>query len=421
MRSSHAVVSNFASTFHIANTPALRTIALISLEQTNGTSVEKNKESRSSVVRTRGPARNHDLQGLFEVEDQKSPVSEQNGANQPNSVDPSAPERDSSTTSNSAVFPRDSEAAKPAEPIRSLQLTQETKKSISVNTPNATPVHHSNTAPYLGSVHSYMNDWENAPSSDIYTPPPDLRPWGSEDAPSWDDAANTKSNGDQIEKAAHRNSSRDETRKSSDTSERASIGKLDHQHHGKGAAGYPTGRKAKQISRQSLPPLRAPGDVPDFIPKSGQATSSTLLESKYSSPSGKISTPESASNATVAINRHGQRIDLPLPRPSPDERARYDSRWHAEKLCNDHHLRGECSNRDCKFDHEPIDEGIRLALKTAARNIPCKTGTGCRRQNCHRGHRCPHQLNSGGCKNKQCAFSARGMHSVEDVTIDRIV
>jgi hypothetical protein len=219
MRSSHAVVSNFASTFHIANTPALRTIALISLEQTNGTSVEKNKESRSSVVRTRGPARNHDLQGLFEVEDQKSPVSEQNGANQPNSVDPSAPERDSSTTSNSAVFPRDSEAAKPAEPIRSLQLTQETKKSISVNTPNATPVHHSNTAPYLGSVHSYMNDWENAPSSDIYTPPPDLRPWGSEDAPSWDDAANTKSNGDQIEKAAHRNSSRDETRKSSDTSE----------------------------------------------------------------------------------------------------------------------------------------------------------------------------------------------------------
>jgi hypothetical protein len=65
MRSSHAVVGKFASTFHFANTPALRTIALISLEHANGTSVEKDGESPSSVVRTRVSTRNHDLHGLF--------------------------------------------------------------------------------------------------------------------------------------------------------------------------------------------------------------------------------------------------------------------------------------------------------------------------------------------------------------------
>jgi hypothetical protein len=421
MRSLHAVVGNFASAFHVASTPALRTIALISLEHTNGTSVEKNEESRSSVVRTRISNRNHELQGLFEVEDQGSPVTEQDGVNQSNGIDPTVRERDSSTTSNTAAISRDGEVAEPPERIQSPRQAQETKNSINVTTPHATPVHHSNTAPYLGSVHSYMNDWESAPSSDIYTPPPDLRPWDSEHVPSWDAVANTNSNGNRTEKAPNRTSEREATRKSSDTPDRTSGGKLDHQHHGKGASSCTICRKAKQSPKQSLLPLRYPRDTPEFIYNSGGVVSSGLLESKFSASSGKTSAPQPAGNAVVAVNRHGQRIDLPLQRPSADDQARYEARWHVQKLCNDHHLRGECSSRECKFDHSPIDEGVRTALRVFARSIACKNGTACRRQNCSSGHHCPYRLNSGVCTNKQCAFLARGMHSVDELTVDRFV
>jgi hypothetical protein len=426
MRSSRAVAGNFASAFHVVNTPALSTIALISLEHANSTSVEKNEESRSSVIRTRISNRNHDLQGLFEVEDRGSPVTEQDGVDQSNGIDPTAPERDSSTTSNNAAVPRDGEAPGPPERTQSPQMLQETKNSIKVTMPPAKPVYHSNTAPYLGSVHSYMNEWESAPSSDIYTPPPDLRPWDSEDVPSWDAVANantnTNTNDNRTEKAPNRTSSREATRKGSDTPERTAGGKYDHPHHGKGASSCPICRKAKQSPKQALPPLRySAKDTPEFIPTGVGVASSGLLESKFSSPSGKPSTPQPAGNANVAVNRHGQRIDLPLQRPSADDQARYDSRWHAQKLCNDHHLRGECSNQNCKFDHSPIDEGLRMALRIFARNIACKNGTGCRRQNCPNGHHCPYQLNGGRCTNKQCVFLAKGMHKVDELTVEKFV
>lgn len=419
MRSAHAVVGKFAIAFHFANTPALATIALISLEHANGISVERDGESHSSVVRTKVATRNHDLSGLFEVDDREIPVTKRNEVKQANEVDPTVRERDSSTTSSNAAVSRDGEATGPVKPPR---LEQETKMSTDITMPPpAAQVHHSNTAPYLGSVHSYMNDWENAPSSDMYTPPPDFRPWGSEDVPSWGDAADTKSDGNRTEKAANRTSSREATRKSLDTPERASGGTHDHQHHGQGAYSRPDFRKAKERPEKSLPPLRDSGDVSDFIPKSGRVMSGTLLESKFSVSSGTTSAPHSTSSEMVAINRQGQRIDPPLPRPSADDQARYDSRWRAKKLCNDHHLRGDCSNQDCKFDHNPIDEGVRLALRISARTIHCRNGTGCRRQNCSHGHHCPYRLSPGGCKKGQCAFNAKGMHKVDDLTIHRLV
>jgi hypothetical protein len=394
---------------------------LISLEHANGTIGEKNEESRSSVTRTRFLARNHDLHGLFEVEDQDSPATEQSEVNKSSGIDSTAQKRDSSTTSSTAVVPRNGETADPSPPVKS-PLTQEAKNPISVPSPNnVTPVQHSNTAPFLGPVHSYMNEWESAPSADIYTAPPDLRPWGSEDGPSWEDASNNGCNGKSIAKTSDRSASREASRKSSDAFEKASLGKPNHQNSGKGAASGPVVRKAKQTPRQSFPPPPSPKEVTEFIPQSGPGISSGLSELKYPSPSSQPLTPQSASNATVAVNRHGQRIDLPLPRPSAEEQARFDSRWHTKKLCNDHHLRGECSSRDCKFDHRPIDEGVRLALKISARKIPCKIGPGCRRRDCPNGHHCPYQLNSGGCTNKQCTFHARGMHKVDDLKMNGFV
>src|SRR4051812_14607624 len=124
MKSSNAVIGRLASAFHVASTPALTTIPLISLEHANGAIGEKNEESRSSVTRTRFLARNHDLHGLFEVEDQDSPATEQSEVNKSSGIDSTAQKRDSSTTSSTAVVPRNGETADPSPPVKS-PLTQE--------------------------------------------------------------------------------------------------------------------------------------------------------------------------------------------------------------------------------------------------------------------------------------------------------
>lgn len=421
MRSSHAVVGKFASAFHVANTPALRTTALISLEHTNGNAGEENGESRSSVDRTRISTKNHELHGLFEVEHQDSPVDDRDGANKPSATYPSAPEHDSSTTSTNPAISRNGGPTEPPKPIQSPMLSQEMKPSANLTTPHAIPAPNSKTAPYLGSVHSYMNDWESAPSLDIYTPPPDLRPWGSEDIPSGEDGANTKSPGDGTEKPPSRTASRETTVTTSGTPERGHSGKLDHQHHGKGAAGCGLCRPGKQNPKQPVPPQSNLRHVPELTHKGGRGAPDAVSQSKHSSPSNKASAPTSPSLAAVAINRQGQRIDLPLPRPTADDQARYDARWHTKKLCNKHLLCGDCRTQDCKFDHNPIDEGVRRALRISARSIPCKNGPGCRRQDCPNGHHCPNRVNSGSCTNKQCPFKAKGMHNVDDFKVDRLV
>ena len=417
MRSSHAVVSKLASGFHVANTPALRTIALISLEHVNAAKVEKIEGPSPSVIRTRLPSRNRDLQGLFEVDDQDSPATGQDGPDLPNGIDPVLRKFDSSTTSGTAAVPNNGTAAKPLEPVKSPPLTQ---KVQGVPSPKPAPVRNSNTASYLAPVHSYMNEWENAPSADMYTPPPDLRPWGSEDTPSLENVSKGKSNSGQTAKRVNRTASREATSRISDAAEQNSIGKLDRQHVGKGATRSPTGGKARQNLGQSPPPRHNSKEIPEFVPRTSWTASSGLLGSKFSSPSMETFGPQSSESGTVAINRHGERVDLPLSRPSAEDQARFDSRWQSVKLCNDHHLRGECRAQNCKFDHDPIDEGMRLALRVSARKISCKLGTECRRADCTCGHHCPYRLKSR-CTNKQCPFLARGMHKVDDLNVDKFV
>ena len=417
MRSSYAVVSKLASGFHVASTPALRTIALISLEHVNATKVEKAEGSSPSVIRSRLPSRNRDLHGLFEVDDQDSPTTGQDGVPPPNSMDPVLQEFDSSTTSGTAAVPSNGMAAQPLEPVKSPPPTQ---KAQGFPSPKPAPVRHSNTAPYLAPVHSYMNEWENAPSADMYTPPPDLRPWGSEDTPYLDNISKSKSNGGQTAKRVNQTASREAISRTSDAAEQNSIGKLDRQHAGKSTTSSPTGGKARQILGQSPPPRRNPKEIAEFVPRTSWTASSGLLGSKFSSPSTETFSPQSSKSGTVAINRHGERIDLPLSRPSAEDQARFDSRWQSVKLCNDYHLRGGCGAQHCKFDHDPIDEGVRLALRVSARKISCKLGTQCRRADCTCGHHCPYRLNSR-CTNKQCPFLARGMHKVDDLTVDKLV
>jgi hypothetical protein len=206
-----------------------------------------------------------------------------------------------------------------------------------------------------------------------------------------------------------------------DASERVYSGKLDHQHHGKGSPGYPIHRSLKQSPKPLSPSQSNPRHVPELSPNGSRVASGTLLQSKYSSPSNMTSTPTPSNIVALAINKLGQRIDLPLERPAAEDQVRYEARWRAKKLCNEYHLCGMCRNQDCRFDHNPIDEGIRLALRISARQIPCKHGQVCRRQDCPNGHHCPYSVSPGGCTNRACPFRVKGMHNVDDLQMDKAV
>ena len=417
LRSSHAVVGKFASAFQVANTPALRTIALISLERGNATTIENIEESSPSVIRIQRPSRDRDLHSIFAVENPDSPVNGQGGLNAPIGVDSPALDFDSSTTSGNVAIALIGNRAEPPQPIKSPTLTQGAQKLLS---PNPTAAHKPKITSSQKPVHSFMNDWENAPSTDMYTPPPDHRPWGSEDAPSWDNATESMSSSVYVANRANGSTSREATGRGSAASQKSSVSKSDRRDAGKRLTSSQTGGRARQDWGQSSVPLRSPREVPEFILQNSQAMSAGLLESKFSSPSREITNPQPQIGG-VAVNRNGQRIDLPLPQPSAEDKARFKSRMQVSRPCNTFHIWGDCKANHCKYDHDPIDEGVRLALVVGARLLPCKSGTDCRRLDCYLGHLCPHRFDPAGCIDKSCPFFAKGMHDVDDLTVDKFV
>ncbi|RMZ88580.1 hypothetical protein DV736_g4189, partial [Chaetothyriales sp. CBS 134916] len=122
----------------------------------------------------------------------------------------------------------------------------------------------------------------------------------------------------------------------------------------------------------------------------------------------------------IALNRARQRIDLRLPEPSSEDWARFHARTKVQKLCNEHHLRSECHEKRCKYDHRDIDAGVLLALRHNGRRLPCIVGSGCLRHDCFNGHRCPYIDLPGGCRKKDCLFRKNGLH-IQDSNVVEII
>ena len=124
---------------------------------------------------------------------------------------------------------------------------------------------------------------------------------------------------------------------------------------------------------------------------------------------------------TVACNRHGQRIDQPLPAAQQEDLEVLRNRTKHRHLCNEHQLRGKCLDQSCKYDHEALDDGVLLALRHIARTQPCEIGPSCRRNECYSGHRCPYMDSGGGCKKrKTCPFNRKGMHDIRDLKVANV-
>lgn len=123
----------------------------------------------------------------------------------------------------------------------------------------------------------------------------------------------------------------------------------------------------------------------------------------------------------VALNKLGQRIDLKLPRPSPDEDEAFKLRTKNRHLCNEHHMRGKCVNTQCPFDHEEISDGVYLALRNKARTTPCNQGMGCRRHDCYLAHHCPNVSRFSSCARHSCPFENKGLHGIVDLNVTSMI
>ena len=260
---------------------------------------------------------------------------------------------------------------------------------------------------YEASRASCEHNWERSIGENTYAPPPCTVPWGEEQGVS-------ENIGDPFNHPTQENH------------------RLPRQGY---AAAHqrdvPPRRNERPVPNQWAnstlnAPKRGPtsfkGGWDDLV--SGQVEPAPAMQvptspSSRSSGSGKL--PELHNQGKIALNRHGERIDLPLPPLSMQDKQRLTSRTKDRKLCNEHQLRGACHNSQCRYDHEPVDAGILLALRHLARTHPCDVGTGCRMFECCYGHHCPYRAGANECRNAKCSFKKMSLHHVQDLKVAKMI
>ncbi len=127
LRPSHTISGKLAAAFPSTDAPVLRTLALISLDLGDGTSVEK-KVERNLARMKKSSGENHELDGLFENNDKNGTTESdttQNKSDKHSSSNKSANGANSSTTSSTiAVSTAKDDQTRPPEdpePIHSSQ------------------------------------------------------------------------------------------------------------------------------------------------------------------------------------------------------------------------------------------------------------------------------------------------------------
>ncbi|KJX97294.1 C-x8-C-x5-C-x3-H type zinc finger protein [Zymoseptoria brevis] len=90
----------------------------------------------------------------------------------------------------------------------------------------------------------------------------------------------------------------------------------------------------------------------------------------------------------IPVNKSQHRLDTYAPPPRTAVLARFNSRIAQQKLCNNFHLKGFCTNDQCEYDHESVSPEMRDCLAQVARGLPCARRGACRSINCISGHIC---------------------------------
>lgn len=105
-------------------------------------------------------------------------------------------------------------------------------------------------------------------------------------------------------------------------------------------------------------------------------------------PFGQLPPKESIPDGHVAVNKNQQRLDAYIQPPTSDAENRLRLRSAVQRLCNQKHLTGSCSNPRCEYDHDPLDDDLKPALEWLSRSLPCPKRGNCRYAECTSGHIC---------------------------------
>ncbi|KAH0847227.1 hypothetical protein FOPE_00333 [Fonsecaea pedrosoi] len=175
-------------------------------------------------------------------------------------------------------------------------------------------------------------------------------------------------------------------------------------------------------SEQSKAPTQvsSPSPAPASATLSSAATKSNDLSPAFTRQALTKPDPNPLARpicSPIALNKLGQRIDLKLPREAPADHEAFELRVSNRQLCNEHHMRNNCNDPQCPFDHEEISDGIYLALRNIARSKPCGQGAECRRHDCYCAHHCPNISKYSTCARVMCPFQKKGLHSIVDLEI----
>ena len=122
----------------------------------------------------------------------------------------------------------------------------------------------------------------------------------------------------------------------------------------------------------------------------------------------------------IPVNKAQHRLDAFIAPPSLEDRATFNARTAQRKLCNNHHIYGNCPNGgSCPYDHKPASPGVLNCLKQVVRNNPCPKRGACRNLVCFNGHICQ----KTNCKwrggKEYCKFNPQS-HNV-DLTLAEFV
>ncbi|KAI9773725.1 MAG: hypothetical protein M1839_002023 [Geoglossum umbratile] len=114
----------------------------------------------------------------------------------------------------------------------------------------------------------------------------------------------------------------------------------------------------------------------------------------------------------ILLNWKGQRLDPALSAP---EHTILALKLRNPKLCNSFYLRGRCTSRDCQRDHAHSPTvGEIDALRTLARQSPCRYTDRCTEEWCFFGHNCP-----WNCVRESCKF--REVHGIDMRTVEPLL
>ncbi|KAK4978371.1 hypothetical protein LTR66_010622 [Elasticomyces elasticus] len=123
--------------------------------------------------------------------------------------------------------------------------------------------------------------------------------------------------------------------------------------------------------------------------------------------------PKMSPPGVIRRNRKGQRIDPALPPYNKNDCQRIRNL----RLCNVHHLRGDClPGSKCPHNHDRnMSKNDLDTLRLIAYMLPCVSGGACEDAKCIYGHRCPYPVPTQGSMRGSGCFLGAGCRFAPDL------